>query len=263
MKQSLNYGLPSEETIGLDRIPTGVEGFDEMLGGGLPSCRCVLVCGGPGSGKTIFGVQFLYNGVMNYDETGLYVTLDESPEHLRKDMTGFGWDLEKLEKDGKFVIVDASPIRTLPAKVKVGQFYVGKRDFSMLSLAHVIKSKAQEIHAKRLVIDPITMFVLQYPDVSERRNAVLDLFEGLTELGATTLLMTELRANALERELQPEEFMSHGVIVFHNFVNGGKVVRAVQIEKMRGICHDFELRPYKILKDGIKVFPEENIYKIT
>lgn len=261
MKRRLNYTLSSEETIRTERVPTGVKGLDDMLGGGLPSGRCVLVCGGPGSGKTIFGVQFLYSGITKYGETGLYITLDESPAHLRKDMAGFGWNLERLERDGKFVIIDASPVRTIPREVKVGQFSIAKKDFSMLSLIHIVKAKAQEIDAKRLVIDPITMFVMQYPDVSERRNAILDLFEALTDLGATSLLMTELRASALEREIQAEEFLSHGVIVFHNFVNGGRVVRAVQIEKMRGVRHDFELRPYKILENGIEVFLEENIYK--
>lgn len=261
MKTRLKYDLPLEETICVDRVSTGVQGLDDMLGGGLPQGRCVLVCGGPGSGKTIFGIQFLYTGVTKYDETGLYVTLDESPTKLKSDIAGFGWNLEKLENDGKLEIIDASPIRTLPAKVKVGNFSIRKKDFSMLSLNHIIKTKAQEIHAKRLVIDPITMFVLQYPDVSERRNALVDLFEGLMDLGTTSLLMTELRANVLEREIQPEEFLSDGVIVFHNFVNGGRVVRAVQIEKMRGIGHDYELRPYKILKNGFEVFNEENIYK--
>ncbi len=261
MKASLKHTLSVEEAVQTERVPTGVQGLDTMLGGGLPSKRCVLVCGGPGSGKTIFGVQFLYSGITKYDDAGLYITLDESPAKLRKDMASFGWNLERLERDRKLVIVDASPVRLIPAEVKVGDFSIGKKDFSMLSLIHIIKTKAQEIHAKRLVIDPITMFVLQYPEVTERRNAIVDLFEGLMNLGATSLLMTELRANILEREIQPEEFLSDGVLVFHNFVDSGRVIRAVQIEKMRGISHDYELRPYKIVKDGIDVFAKEGIYK--
>jgi len=232
-----------------------------MLGGGLPLGRSVLVCGGPGSGKTIFGIQFLHSGATKYDENGLYVTLDESPTHLKNDMTGFGWNIEELESAGRLAIVDASPIRSIPKEVKVGQFSVRKRDLTMTSLVHIIESKVQEIGAKRLVIDPITMFVLQYPDLSERRNAIIDLFETLTDLGTANLVMTELRATALERETQAEEFLSHGVIVFHNFFNGGRVIRAIQIEKMRGISHDHQLRPYKILKDGIDVYPQENIFK--
>jgi circadian clock protein KaiC len=96
------------------RMPTGIKGLDEMLAGGLPWGRCVLVCGGPGSGKTIFGVQFLYNGAIEYGETGLYVSLDESPTHLREDLSGFGWDIGQLEKKGELVVIDASPIRVIP-----------------------------------------------------------------------------------------------------------------------------------------------------
>lgn len=261
MKASLEYTISPDEAVQPERLSTGVKGLDDMLGGGLPSKRCVLVCGGPGSGKTIFGIQFLCNGVTKYGETGLYITLDESPSKLSEDMAAFGWDLERLCKDNQLVIVDASPLRTIPADVKVGNFTIHKKDFSMLSLTHIIKSKAQEINAKRLVIDPITMFVLQYPEITERRNAIVNLFEGLADLGTTNLLTSELRVNVLEREIQPEEFLSDGVLVFHSFVDSGRVVKAIQIEKMRGISHDHELRPYKIVKHGIEVFARERIYK--
>lgn len=248
-------------TVGIERVATGIKGLDEMLGGGLPMGRCILVCGGPGSGKSTFGVQFLFMSATHHNETGLYVSLGESPARLKENMMGFGWEIEKLEKNKRLSIVDASPIRTIQAKVKIGDFNFGKRDLTALSIGAIIKTKAQEIEAKRIVIDPITSLILQYPEVSERRNAILDLLELVTNLGATTLLMTELRATALEREIQAEEFLSEGVIVFHAFSKDGKIVRAIQIEKMRGIPHDHELRPYKILGNGIEVFSKENIFK--
>jgi len=251
--------FPSEATEGPPRVPTGIEGLDAMLGGGLPQGRCVLVCGGPGSGKTIFGIQFLYSGVVKFNEAGLYVTLDESPNHLKQNLSGFGWDLENLEKNGKFMMVDASPMRVIPGKVKVGQFVIGKKDFNLLSLIHIIEDRAREIRAKRVVIDPITMFVLQYPDVSERRNAILNLFEALTELGTTNLVVAEMRTTSLDRRIKAEEFLSHGVIVLHNFAHNGRIISAVQIEKMRGISHDKQLRPYEISKNGIEVFPKESL----
>jgi len=259
MKERSEYMFPSESTIKLSKVPTGVMGLDEMLGGGLPQGRCVLVCGGPGSGKTIFGIQFLYTGATRYGENGLYVTLDESPTHLKQNLASFGWNIESLEKDGKLVIVDASPIRTIPGKVKVGHFVIGKKDFNMLSLIHIIKTRAQENQVRRIVIDPITMFVLQYPDVSERRNAILNLFDALTDLGTTSLVVAEMRTTALQRRIRTEEFLSHGVIVFHNFAYNGRIVSAVQIEKMRGIHHDNQLRPYEINKNGIEVFPKESL----
>ena len=247
----------------MKRILTGIKGLDDMLAGGLPSSRFILVCGGPGSGKTIFGMQFLYNGAIKHGENGLYVSLDESPSHLKENMSAFGWDIESLEKEGKLVIIDASPIRTIPGEVKIGNFSIGKRDFNLLSLVEIIKKNAQEIGAKRIVIDPITSLILQYPDDSERRNAILDLFEAITDLGATCLISTELRATALEREIQAEEFLSHGVIVFHAFNDGGRLIRAIQIEKMRGISHDHQLRPYKIHKNGIIVFAKETVLTNT
>lgn len=243
----------------MKRISIGIKGLDDMLGGGLPSGRCILVCGGPGSGKTILSIQFLYNGVTKYNETGLYVALGESPIHLKEDLGGFGWDIERLEKDKKLVIVDASPLRTIPRSVNVGKISLGKQDFRMLSLIEVIKSRTKEIGAKRVVIDSISSLILQYPDETERRNAILDLFEAVTNLGATSLITTELRATALEREVQTEEFLSHGVIVFHTFKEGGRMIRAIQIEKMRGISHDHQLRPYKIYKNGIEVFSKESV----
>jgi len=243
----------------MKRIPTGIKGLDDMLGGGLPPGRCILVCGGPGSGKTILGVQFLYNGATEYNETGLYVALGESPIHLKEDLNGFGWDIERLEKDKKLVIVDASPLRIIPGQVNIGKISIGKRDFKMLSLIEIIKTRTKEIGAKRIVIDSISSMILQYPEETERRNAVLDLFEAVTDLGTTSLITTELRATALEREVQAEEFLSHGVIVFHTFNEGGRLIRAIQIEKMRGVSHDHQLRPYKIHKNGVEVFSKENI----
>jgi circadian clock protein KaiC len=243
----------------MKRTPTGVKGLDEMLGGGLPSGRCILVCGGPGTGKTIFGIQFLYSGATKFGEPGLYVSLDENPSYLQENMSSFNWDLEKLQKDGKLRIIDASPIRTLPGKVKLGKLNIGKRDFSVLSLIEVVKTTAEEINAKRIVIDPISMLIVQYPDPSERRNAVLDIIETLVSLNATSLIISELRALALERELQVEEFAAHGVIIFHLFAKHGRITKAIQIEKMRGISHDQELRPYKILPNGIEVFAKERV----
>jgi KaiC/GvpD/RAD55 family RecA-like ATPase len=105
--------------------------------------------------------------------------------------------------------------------------------------------------------------MLQYPDVVERQNAVLDLMEAITDLDITSLMTTELRATSLERQVQAEEFLSHGVLIFHRFTEDGRIIRAIQVEKMRGIAHDYELRPYKIQKNGIEIFPKEKIISRT
>jgi circadian clock protein KaiC len=240
------------------RVLTGICGLDEMLRGGIPQGRCTLACGGPGSGKTIFGVQFLHSGVTQFGENGLFVSLDESAEHLREDMAAFGWNLEKLEKKGRFCIIDASPIRRIPGKVKIGDLSIGKRDFSILSLIEIIRTKAAKIHAKRVVVDPITTLLLQCPDDSEKRNAVLDLFEAISALGTTNVVTTELRATTLARTVKAEEFLSDGVIIFNVFHENRELVKAIQIEKMRGIAHDQQLRPYRICDEGMIVYPKES-----
>jgi len=242
----------------MKRVPTGVAGLDEMLEGGFPSRRSILVCGGPGSGKTIFGVQFLYNGITRYDENGLFVSLDENPTHLKENVAGFDWNLEKLEKKQRLAIIDASPIRTIPEEVRMGELWIGKRDFTLLSLIEIIKTKAKEINAKRIVVDPITSLTIQYPDVSERRNGVVNLLEAISSLGTTNLITTELRTTTFERTIEPEEFLSQGVIIFHVFHEGRELIRAVQIEKMRGITHDQQIRPYHICNEGIVVYSKES-----
>lgn len=231
-----------------------------------------MLCGGPGSGKTILSWQFLYYGAVLYNEPGLYVSLDEDISQLReelksfgwnmetrqdKEITSLGWEIEKLENEGKIAIVDASPLRAMPGNIKIGDLCIGKRDFSLISLLGFIESRVKKIKAKRVVIDPITAFTLQYDDLLERRTAILDLFEALKKLGTTNLITTELRRVTLERRICTEEFLAHGVILLHVFVNNMGIVRGIQIEKMRGIAHDNQIRPYEITEKGIQVFPQE------
>jgi circadian clock protein KaiC len=260
------------------QISTGINGLDKMLNGGIPSGRCILVCGSPGAGKTILSWQFLHYGATQCNEPGLYVCLDEEVTLLKEEIgsfhfqadtnqteaetQGLGWNIEESEKEGKLAIVDASPIRLMPVNIqlKIGNISVGKKDFDLVSLMEIVKQKAEKIKAKRLVIDPITALTLQYDDISERRTATLDLFETLQKLGTTNLITTELRRAALEREIRAEEYLAHGVIVLHVVVNNGQIVRGIQIEKMRGIPHDNQIRPYEIARKGISVFPQDKLF---
>ena len=126
-------------------------------------------------------------------------------------------------------MIDASPIRKIPGKVKIGDLSIGKRDFSIVSLIDIIRTKADKIHAKRIVVDPITTLLQQYSDDSEKRNAVLDLFETISALGTTNIVTTELRATTLARTVKIEEFLSDGVIIFNVFHENREVVKAIQI----------------------------------
>jgi KaiC/GvpD/RAD55 family RecA-like ATPase len=242
------------------RTLTGIPGLDEILGGGIPQGRVVLLVGGPGAGKTILATQFLVNGAKNYGEKSAFVSLDESKQHYCAEMAKFGWDIAKLEQERKFAFVDASPIRTIPGEVKIGKMTIGKKDFSLLSLIEGIKSGVKSIDATRIVIDPIASLVFQFPDVIQRRNAVLDLVEALVETGGTCMLTTELRVPGLERAVQLEEYLAHGVIVLQTVQVGRSIVRSLQVEKMRETAIDMQPRPYRITGSGIEVFPKESIY---
>jgi KaiC/GvpD/RAD55 family RecA-like ATPase len=240
-------------------VSTGIQGLDVMLNGGIPESYVVLISGGPGSGKTISSLQFLYKGALN-GENGIYVSLDESPYIIKRNMkVSFNWDFQKLEDEKKISMIDATPIRYVPKEVKVGSLSIGKREFSIISLIDMIKKSVTKINAKRIVIDPITTLIFQFSELSERRFAIMDLMQCLIETGCTSILSSEFRSSNFEREFQPEEYLCQGVISFQSLISGGSFLRAVHIVKMRGISHDNQPRPYKITGKGIIIYPSEKV----
>lgn len=242
-----------------EKIPTGVEGLDELLKGGFPKGSVILVCGGPGSGKTILGIQFLMKGVRDCNQPGLYLSLEESKNHIIMEMLNFSWNLEKLEKAHKLLIVDMSPIRVLPSEMKFGELVIGMKEFTAASLIDAIKSHVKSIKAERIVIDPLTILSIQYKNPYERRNVILQLFQALDELGATALVTSEVRTNSPWRRLALEEYISQGVLLLESVRSGQTLVKTVLIEKMRGTDHDHQPRLYEITPNGIEVHPQEMV----
>jgi len=101
----------------LDYVPTGIPGADKILGEkGIPRGHSILICGGPGSGKTTFAIQFLYKGATEHGEPGLYISLDEDPEDVKRNMSKFEWNLGELEKEKKLAFINVSPVRVHPQK---------------------------------------------------------------------------------------------------------------------------------------------------
>ena len=242
------------------RSPTGISGLDEMVAGGFPQGRVLLVLGEPGAGKSIFCSQFLYNGITKFGENGLLVSMEENKNHWESEMNQFGWNFSTVEKQGKFSFLDASPIRAIPGEVKIGKLTIGRPDFSLLSLFEIIRNNAKSIDAKRIVVDPVSLLIFQFPDETQRRKALLDLVEAMTETGATCLLSSELRRVGLKgRTLQIEEYLVHGVILMQTIAAGKTMERTIQVEKMRATQIDRQPRPYRITGKGIEVFPRESV----
>jgi len=245
----------------LDYVATGIPGVNKILGEqGIPRGHSILICGGPGSGKTTFAIQFLYKGAMEYDEPGLYITLDEDPEDIKKNMLKFGWDLNKLEREKKLVFINVSPVR-IAATEKGGLIQLGMKEFKLVKLLEAIRTGVEDIQAKRVVIDAVTIFMLQYPDEIERIYAMRDLIADFRKIGCTNLLISELKGTGLEREHQFEEYLVQGVILLRTVMKGDKLSRMFQVEKMRGLAVDNQPRPYNITNSGIEVYPTLTVFK--
>jgi len=251
-----------------ENVPSGIAGLDDLLGGGYPRGRVILITGGPGSGKTLMSMQFLIDGVERFDERGVFVSLEESKYHLLSEMQNFGWDIEKYEKKGQIAIVDASPLRQISKDGETPSTPEAQNDirirgpeFSIQALSTVIRSYVRVTRATRIVIDPITSLSLQFSDNQQRRTAVIDLLDSLVSMGTTSLVTSEIGThfgiNLTDREIPVEEYLCHGVLVLHNSHYAGRgIVSALEIEKMRERKHDRQLHPYSITEKGITVYAE-------
>ena len=243
-----------------DYVPTGIPGVDKILAEkGIPKGHTILVSGGPGSGKTTFAIEFLYVGATQHNEGGVYVTLDEEPGDIRKNMLKYGWDLKRLEDEKKLVFINVSPVRVTPSET--GLIQIGMKEFRLIKLLEAIKRGVKEVNAKRVVVDPITIFTLQYPNEVDRIYAMRDLLRDLRQTGCTNLMISELRGTGWEREHQFEEYLTQGVILLRTFLKGSRLVRVFQAEKMRGLAIDNQPRPYEITAKGIEVYPSATVYK--
>ena len=244
----------------LGRAPTGIEGLDEMLNGGIPKGRTVIIVGGPGTGKTVLSTQFLVNGITMYGENGLFVSLEESKNHLYQSMSVFDWDLGRMERDGKFHFLDASIIHREPKETSLGKFRIGKREFSMLGLVNTIEQLAENTRSVRIAVDPVTVLAYQYENPFDRRTAFVELLDALSATGATCMLTVEARSLKFETEVIQEEYLADGVITLHRFKVGKSWDRALTIRKMRMSEVDEQPRAYKIENKGITVYSKESIF---
>jgi KaiC/GvpD/RAD55 family RecA-like ATPase len=252
--------MPERKDI--QRIPTGIAGLDELVEGGFPENRSVLVTGACGTGKSIFCMQYLYNGAMKYNEPGIYVTLDERPDLLREDMRRFGWDINKLEEEGKLTVIDGSLSKISTPNEE--EFGVAMKEFDLDTLLLEILKESKRLKAKRLVIDSIPSLGFNFQNENEIRKAILKLSFMLQRVGVTTILTSEVQEGTNKfGKYGVEEYVADGVIVLHYMGIGSQSNRTMHIRKMRATHHSEDLHPIKITTKGLEIHKIEEEYEKT
>lgn len=252
------------------RAPTGVEGLDAMLGGGLPQGAVVLLRGGPGAGKTTLSLQFLFEG-LRLGEKGLYVSLEESPEEIIANASQYGWQFEgalassglavrgiRLTRVKDYLKSEASQDNWL-VSMEGGPGESGiSGDFRADAVSSILARLIREAGAKRLVFDSLTMFTGQFEHKVDLHMETLALIRGIMHEGCTTLLTAHQDPGGAH-VVTAEEYLPQGVINLHFIQQSGRSLQAIQVLKMRGVPHDRELRPYRIGETGIVVYPNETV----
>jgi circadian clock protein KaiC len=213
--ETLNSEMASD---GIIRIPTGVNGFDELIEGGLIRGNIHLVAGGPGTGKTILSSRFVYNAVTKLNETAVYTTFEESAEFFKKNLLALGMDFGKLEKAGKIRLVDLEMLR-------------GKGLESNISyILELIDESKRSI----LVIDSLTALLLACGSQFEQRTFMKMIYKSLKDRNVTTIMTVSLLEDG---NIGLEGFLCDSVMVLENALVNNEFRTRFLIQKMRGTDH--------------------------
>jgi len=228
----------------MDRVRTGIPGVDEILNGGLVKNSVIIVSGSPGIGKSNFAMQYIYNGASQFNEPGVYITVEDTPDKVREYANAFGWDLEKYEKTGMLEIV-AQPIYGDDKKKPKS----GKKE----TLAETIK----RLNAKRVVLDSVTLFKYLFPDDTSRRVNLLNFVRMVKDLGCTTVMVAEQHESTPSIMYSDEHFLADGLVIMFWLQHKEKHERCFRVVKMRGSPINPDVRPMDITDKGVVVYPTQ------
>ncbi len=249
-----------EKHIKKEFVKTGIAGFDELMEQGIPKGSAILVCGGPGSGKTIMGLQIL-NYAASKGEKCIYMTFEENEEKLRKNMENFNWDIEKLEKEGNLVI---KRYNTFTITRSVEALLEKAKGELMIDISPVLFQEG--FTPEWVVIDSVTAIASAFYGREETYRIYIEqLFRLLEGIGATSFLITESTQIPVKiTESGVEEFLADGVVILYNVKSGNVRESAIEILKMRGIGFQKKIVAMKIEGGkGINVYPEQEIFGET
>ncbi len=229
----------------LEKSPTGIVGFDEIAFGGLPKNRPTIIIGGPGSGKTLFAIEFLVNGATKYGEPGVFVAFEETDRDLKKNTSSLGFRLGDLEEQKQLVIdhihIERSEIEE-----------TGEYDLEGLFIR--LRESIDSIGAKRIAIDTIESLFSGLPNEAIVRAEIRRLFGWLKEKGMSAIITAERGTDTMTR-YGLEEYVSDCVILLDHRVSGQVSTRRLRIVKYRGSLHGTNEYPFIIGDKGFQLMP--------
>jgi circadian clock protein KaiC len=242
-------GVPRPPPVGLPKALTGIRGLDEVTLGGLPRGRPTLICGGPGSGKTLLALTFLVNGTVQFGEPGVLMTFEENEEEITSDMASLGFDLPALVTAQKLAI---DYVRVERSEIEE----TGEYDLEGLfvRLDHAIRS----VGAKRVVLDTIESLFAGLKNDTILRSELRRLFRWLKDQDVTAVITGERGDGALTRQ-GLEEYVSDAVILLDHRVRDQVSTRRLRVVKYRGSYHGTNEYPFLINAKGISVLPVSSL----
>jgi circadian clock protein KaiC len=238
-------GVPAARP-GLVKVPTGIRGFDELTGGGLPAGRPTLVTGGAGSGKTLFGLEFLVRGAQELDEPGVLLAFEELAPDLADNAASLGFDLPALEAEGRLV-VDAVHID--PTEI------ITTGDFDLDGLFIRLAAAVRAVGAKRVVLDTVEVLFAALDNEAIVRAEFSRLLRWLKSQGLTTVITGERGREGQLTRFGIEEYVTDCVIVLDHRVHDELATRRLRIVKYRGSAHGTNEYPFLIRSRGLMVWP--------
>jgi circadian clock protein KaiC len=229
----------------LPKAPTGIQGLDEITGGGFPQGRPTLVCGSAGCGKTLLAMEFLVRGATEYGENGVFMSFEESAEELGQNVRSLGFDLDRLEKQKKLVL----------DFVRIERSEIDETgDYDLEGLFIRLGAAIDAVGAKRVVMDTIENLFAGLQNQGILRAELRRLFRWLKDRGVTAVITAERGDGALTRN-GLEEYVSDCVLLLDHRVTDQVSTRRLRIVKYRGTNHGTNEYPFLIDEDGFSVLP--------
>ncbi len=222
-----------------DRVQTGIFSLDKIIEGGFCRGDTVIVAGQPGTGKTTLGLQFLYHGATKCGENGVYTSVIESGDKLKRNARRFGWDLDRLEREGRLQIV------SLQSTMKAG----------VSTALETVLESLHSINAKRLVLDSLSALLTAFESNAEARSFLHIMVKFLEGANCTTLMISEVPWGRKQLGTNFEEFLGDGLVILDSSFDNSRIRRRIYVPKMRGTEHRLEGYDYYITKEGFALAP--------